>query len=223
MKVQQKIPKVTGQTHPERRSTGRPNARDTASLERKLLDVALEEFLQHGYRGASMTRIVQQANVSKTTLYARYPSKADLFRAMLNEQIERSKPSRSLHSELGPLSLERGLIKYADDMLKFALKKELRGVERLLCSESHHFPELGEAANARNQLGVKRIAGFIEDCAERDGIPCSDPYTIAEKFISLIRGWFINVIVINRNVTAKERRAWVSDAVQVLIDGRERW
>ena len=209
--------------HGSRGAVGRPNAKNAAALERKLLDVALTEFLQHGYRGASMTRIVQHANISKTTLYSRYPSKAELFRAMLNEQIERSKPSRSLDPGLGPLSLEEGLIKYADDMLKFALKKELRGVERLLCSESHHFPELGDAAHDRNQLGVRRIATFIAECAKRDDISCENAHSVAEKFIALIRGWFIDVIVTNRSVTGKERKAWVQGAVRTLIEGRVSW
>lgn len=202
---------------------GRPRAAETAALERKLLDAALEEFLHYGYGGASLTRIVQQAGISKTTLYSRYTSKKELFRAMLNEQIERSRPGESLPAEPGPLSLEEGLIGYADDMLKFALQQEVRGVERLLCSESHHFPELGAAAAARNQLGVDRIAAFIGNCAQRDGIPCRDPRAIADLFIALIRGWYMNMVVTNRQVTATERKAWVRNAVGALIAGRQDW
>ena len=63
-----------------------------------MLDVALREFLQLGYGSTSMTRIVQAAGVSKTTLYSRYPSKEDLFRAIIYEQIDRLSPSTSLRS-----------------------------------------------------------------------------------------------------------------------------
>ena len=202
---------------------GRPTAKSVAALERKILDVALQEFLLHGYRGASLTRIVQLASVSKTTLYARYRSKAELFRAMLNEQIERSRPARLFPGGAGSPGLEEGLIRYADDMLKFSLQKDLQGVERLLCSESHHFPELGEAAAHRQQLGIKRIAAFIAECAEKDGVPCKDPRAIAETFISLIRGWYINIIVSNEKVSSARRKAWVSESVRSLIAGREGW
>ena len=166
---------------------------------------------------------MQRAGISKTTLYSRYPSKKALFRAMLNEQIERSRPSRSLHSELGPLALEEGLVRYANDMLAFALQKQLLGVERLLCSESHHFPDLGAAAAERNRLGVRRIADFIAESAVRDRIPCNDPRHIAEVFIAALRGWYIDVVVTDRKVTVAEREQWVRGTVQALVAGRRGW
>ena len=195
----------------------------TVALERKLLKVALDEFLNHGYAGASLTRIVQHAGISKTTLYSRYRSRKELFRAMLNEQIKRSRPSEPLRGGPQPLPLEEGLVRYADDMLKFALKKELQGVERLLCSESHRFPELAEAARERSQLGVDRISRFISECAERDGIPCRNPASIAGVFIALMRGWYMDIVETGRRVTAAERKDWVRSAVHALIAGRRDW
>ena len=65
-----------------RRPRGRPRPEEVADIEDKLLTVALQEFQEQGYGAASVTRIVKTAGMSKTTLYSRYPSKEQLFRAL---------------------------------------------------------------------------------------------------------------------------------------------
>jgi AcrR family transcriptional regulator len=206
-----------------KRSRGRPTSEDAVVIERKLLELGLREFLQHGYGGASMTRIVQAAGVSKTTLYSRYPSKGELFRAIVYAQIERLSPSASLRSDAGPLALEQGLMSYANHMLQLSLQGDLLGVDRLIYSESCQFPELGAAAAERTELGIKRISGFIRECAIRDGIPCRDPKAVAEAFIFMIRGWYANVILGNRKVGPAQREHWVKRAVHALCSDRSDW
>ena len=202
---------------------GRPKPEDVAIIERKLLAVALNEFLQHGYGGTSMTKIVKAAKVSKTTLYSRFSSKEELFRAIIHAQIERLSPSASLRSDAGPLGLGQGLKSFANHILKLNLEGDLLGVNRLIFSESHRFSELGAAAAEKNELGIKRISGFIRECADRDGIPCRDPESVAEAFILMIRGWFVNAMLTNREVSATEREEWVNRAVYTLLSDRKGW
>ena len=118
------------------RARGRPSSEDAAAIDHELLDIALGLFLQHGYGGTSMRQIVAAAGVSKTTLYSRFTSKADLFRAIMIQQIDRLSPSASLQSEGGPLALEAGLRSYANQMLAVSLEGDVLGVNRLIYSES---------------------------------------------------------------------------------------
>ena len=205
------------------RLRGRPTSADAAALERRLLRVALQEFLQHGYGGASMTRIVSKAGVSKTTLYSRFPSRAALFHAIVLDQIDELSPSTPLAAGDGPPDLRRGLEAYADHMLKRNLQGELLGVNRLIHSESHRFPELAAAAAERNALGIQRIASFIRACARADGVACADPEGVAELFIAMIRGWYTNVMLANSKVSAARRRHWVERAVSTLLASRRDW
>lgn len=205
------------------RSRGRPRPEDVADIGSKLLQVALKEFLQHGYGGTSMTKIVKAAKGSKTTLYSRFASKEELFRAIIREQIDYLAPSAWLRSDGGPLDLEQGLNSYANHMLQLSLQGDLLGVNRLIYSESHRFPELGAAAAEKTELGIKRIAGFIRDCAVADGIPCKDPDGVAEVFILMIRGWYVNVMLTNRDVPATQRQDWVKRAVHTLLAARKDW
>jgi AcrR family transcriptional regulator len=54
-----------------------------------VLDAALEEFVQNGYRGTSMEAIADAAGVSKPVVYECYPSKEKLFRALLEREERR--------------------------------------------------------------------------------------------------------------------------------------
>lgn len=208
---------------PKPRTPGRPKPEDINAIESKLLEVGLKEFLEQGYGNAAMARIAKAAGGSKTTLYSRYPSKEELFRAIIFDQIERAAPQASLRSDAGPLDLEQGLKSYANHMLEHSLQDDMIGVNKLVYSECYRFPELGAAAVEKTNLGIKRIAGFISESAVRDGVPCKNPTAIAQVFIFMIRGWYMQVLQANKVVSAAEREEWVNQAVNALLLARKDW
>lgn len=207
-----------------RRSPGRPKLEDVAEIEHRLLSVALKEFVAHGYGGASLNAIVKAAGVSKTTLYSRFPTKEHLFRAIVKAQIERLDAASVLRPPAGSRpDLETGLKAYANHMLELGLKGEFLEVNRLVFSESSRFPELGLAAAERNALGTERIARFVRECAVSDGVPCRDPEGVAEAFIHMMRGWYVNIMLTNRKMPAAQRQRWVERAVHTLLSARADW
>lgn len=206
-----------------KRGRGRPKRNQAADIENELLQIALEEFLEFGYGGASMSNIVRKAGVSKTTMYSRFASKEALFHAIMTRQIEVLSPGDLLTPQNGRYLLEEGLTNYANQMLSHNLKGELLGVNRLMYSETHRFPELGAAATQRSRAGVKRVAQFIRQCADAEGIPCQNPEGAAEVFIASLRGWFVTALQSNRRVSAKQREAWVTQCVRLLLASRSIW
>jgi AcrR family transcriptional regulator len=54
----------------------------------QLLTAALESFTTSGYHAASMDEIAERANVSKPVLYQHFPSKLDLYLAVLDLHID---------------------------------------------------------------------------------------------------------------------------------------
>ena len=54
-----------------------------------VLDAAFELFLEHGYDGTSMEAVARATGVSKPVVYACYPSKDELFKALLRREEER--------------------------------------------------------------------------------------------------------------------------------------
>lgn len=206
-----------------RRSPGRPRQGDVAAIEKTILSVALQEFLNHGYGNASLTRIVKAAGISKTTLYSRYASKADLFSAIVQQQINTMAPESLLQDEAGGQSLEQGLKSYANHVLEVSLKGDMLEVNRLMYSESSRFPELARAAADRTNRGINRIAEFIAACAEADGVSCESPRVAAEVFILMIRGWYFDLMLTKQKITPAQRRQWVDKALNILLFSREHW
>ncbi len=55
----------------------------------EVLDAALKLFLEGGYEGTSMEAIAGAAGVTKPVVYACFPGKEELFRALLHREEER--------------------------------------------------------------------------------------------------------------------------------------
>jgi TetR/AcrR family transcriptional repressor of mexJK operon len=206
-----------------RRSRGRPRNDKVELIESEVLAGALKEFLRQGYGGTSMTQIVKSLGISKTTLYSRYPSKAKLFQAIISQQITGLSLDTVLHTDAGQQSLEDGLRAYALRTLEISLEGDLLQVNRLIYSESHRFPELGFAAAARGEVGIRQVAGFIAECAVRDGIACRDPSGIAAAFIFMLRGWYVNVMLTNEPVSKATMKRFADQAVCALVSSRLEW
>ena len=66
-----------------------PRSRLPRSARRKqLLGAAQEVFVANGYHAAAMDEIADRAGVSKPVLYQHFPSKLDLYLALLDQHVE---------------------------------------------------------------------------------------------------------------------------------------
>jgi len=64
-----------------------PRRLSAADRRRQLLEVAGELFAQHGFHGLSMEQLAEGAGVSKPVLYQHFPSKRDLYLALVREAV----------------------------------------------------------------------------------------------------------------------------------------
>jgi AcrR family transcriptional regulator len=73
-----------------------------------VLDAAQRLFVERGYAGSSMDAIAAAAGVTKPVVYECYPSKEDLFKALLQREEERllTAVGRALPAELGTTDVE---------------------------------------------------------------------------------------------------------------------
>ncbi|WP_113718818.1 TetR/AcrR family transcriptional regulator [Arthrobacter dokdonensis] len=79
-------------TSESRTGEGSPRRVPMARLPRderraQLLSAALEVFVNNGYHGAAMDEIAEAAKVSKPVLYQHFPSKRDLYVALLESHL----------------------------------------------------------------------------------------------------------------------------------------
>jgi TetR/AcrR family transcriptional regulator, mexJK operon transcriptional repressor len=204
-----------------RRPRGRPKADDVEALEARLVSVARQAFVLHGYGATSINAIAKSARVSKNTLYARFPSKAALFQTIIAQQIA------SVDAELGPgadsRTLEDALRTFIEVALRTSLNKEGLEINRLIMAEAYQFPEIGQAARDRFQVGIANVARIIEAYAKRDRMPCRNASAAAEVFLYAVYGWYTFAVTTNRPGIDQERVPWIDNVIRIFLAGRAEW
>ena len=111
-----------------------------------ILRGAMQEFLEHGYAGARIDKIVAAAGVSKATLYRHFADKEALFTAL----IQRMATSTCLfqRQDFPPLQEEPAIFlrRFVTEMLD-NIAQDPQGIAffRIIIAESGRFPELGQA------------------------------------------------------------------------------
>ncbi len=104
----------------------------------KILSAATKLFLSDGYGETSIDAIVEKSGGSKATLYSYYPSKADLFRAVVDSIVT---------TQEGPVlgSLENvreTLVTFSEQRLRIVFSSNHRALMRLIISERDRFPDI---------------------------------------------------------------------------------
>jgi AcrR family transcriptional regulator len=183
---------------------------------------ARKVFFDHGYERTSMAMIIKAAGISKTTLYARYANKEDLFRATLAYTLDYIGNKR-LTSERDTDDLQLGLERYGYGSVGVGLSALWLSYERLVYAEGVRFPELIEGMVGRIDLVIGHVEAFIAECAERDQVLCRDPYGIAKIYIMAIRGFYTAAVLSAKVPGEDELKAYIDSLVATLMASRASW
>jgi TetR/AcrR family transcriptional regulator, mexJK operon transcriptional repressor len=208
---------------PRRRARGRPRLEDVADIENDLVEVALGEFLKHGYGGTSMATIVKAAGVSKTTLYSRFASKEELFLAMMKKLVQGDLSTRIRAVQGPPRPLADMLTEFGCKSLEIGFDSQHFGLVRLIYGESHRFPELREASEALADASRSGILRIIEAYGEREGLTFARPDAPARALAMALRGVHLDVVLSGSRSLNAERRAQIAEIVDLLVASIERW
>jgi AcrR family transcriptional regulator len=117
----------------ERRKEARPG---------ELLDAALDLFVEKGFAATRAEEVAARAGVSKGTLFLYFPSKEELFKAVVRENI--SGRFQEWNREFERFEGN------TPDMLRYCLKvwwerigaSKASGIAKLIISEARNFPDL---------------------------------------------------------------------------------
>src|SRR5688572_25325292 len=131
------------------RAAGGARARHLGPARRRpmVLDAAFELFLERGYDGTSMEAVAAAVGVTKPVVYACYPSKEELFKALLRREEERVLAE-----------ITAALPAAAEDDLEAALTEGFTGFLRAVAASPRAYRVifLGEGANAAVARRVQR-------------------------------------------------------------------
>ncbi len=104
----------------------------------KILSAATDLFLSEGYGESSIDAIVDKSGGSKATLYSYYPTKAALFRAVVDSIVTSHEGP-----ELRSLDNVRDtLVNFAEHRLGIVFSCNHRALMRLIIAERDRFPDI---------------------------------------------------------------------------------
>ncbi len=177
-----------------RRSGGRPTREEAERRDARLVAVATQLFMEHGFDATSIDAVAQAAGVSKPTLYARYRDKRALFTAVLEERIRDWLAPLSAAAEAqGATGEGRDAATVLDELSRTLLARAqapgAAALNRCIVAQALHFPDLARLAYEEGWLrGVRAVARLLTVLDEQGQIAVEDPEIAADLFLNLVLG-----------------------------------
>lgn len=201
---------------------GRPTAERAEQRRVALLDTAFEHFLEKGYEGATIEAIAASMNMTKRTVYVRYPDKTSLFLAAIGHGTQKRTVSSKTIAQTRRDTLEHTLIAIATLRIKLVAEPEGAKLQRLINTEAYRFPEIFKTYYDIAALPTVRFLADIlraETLAGRLAI--DDPLLAANVFMSMVVSGPVRILLSGNALAPEEIDARVRFATRLFLQGAE--
>lgn len=149
----------------------------------RILIAATDCFLKFGFGVTSIDAIVARSGGSKATLYRYFPTKEDLFRAVVDSIVGN-----------GPIPLLNDQIPVRDALLDFAQKRMVvvlsahhQALLRLIAGEAERFPDIAKLYYERGpQKSQDNLSGYLRLLKRRYSLKTLAPSHAAQSFIGML-------------------------------------
>jgi AcrR family transcriptional regulator len=198
---------------------GRPTATQLHAIERTILAAASQDFLANGFDGATMDGIAAKAGVSKPTLYKRYPDKASLLRAVMDERLTDFSALTSRPDWVVGDTLEQRLRNFSRTMLRWVRSNEASAFKVLISATMGGAPDVARTTQEVGRLWLlNRMEYEIREYSLRDGMPAKHPRATAETLAMLLLGFMVWKQF--DRITDRDIDTFANDAVELIMRGR---
>lgn len=168
---------------PSRR--GRPRSNERIQ---RVLDAAVAQFLQTGFDRTSMDSVAQEAGVSKATLYSYYPSKDELFAAVVATLSDRV-AAMAVNHDLDPSDPKDALIRLGTQFLLLMRDEQVVAQQRVLFNLAGTQEKVCRAFYDHGPARIiQGIAKYLEAAHQAQSLHVDQPLVAADQFLSMLLG-----------------------------------
>jgi AcrR family transcriptional regulator len=196
---------------------GRPPKGNEQLSQERLLDAALQLFLEHGYGDLSMETLARDARVSLRTIYNQFGGKSGVFGALIR---------RCSDQFIGVLKqdapLEEALEEFGRQFLFRITRPDVIRLRAILVGESPRFPDLAiQFYEHGPRRTLAQLSEFFAYHQAANRITPIDPKILADHYISTLRGEHIQRLQLGLEPipTDQEINQWVHQATQLFLRG----
>ncbi len=199
------------------RKRGRPTKAEGIKLREQLLKVATKVFLAHGYAGASIDAIALRSKIGKMTIYRHFPSKEQLFRAVVLRASERMKNDfagiQQDNREVRDVLSDFIMASYDDPA-----SDEMLGITRIVIAEGRRLPDLTYAIYQQRREMLRPLTDYLARMSAEGVLAVKEAELAAFQLVALASGG-IRALMIPREAIDAGRAQWTAAALTMFLDG----
>ena len=179
----------------ESQTTSAPQSSRGRERYARILDAATDRFLHEGYAQTSIDGILEQSGGSKATLYSYFPTKDDLFRAVIDSVVlNRQQPMLDIQQDI-----RATLVEYGVQRLRVVFSTQHRALLRVIIAERQKFPDLASTYFERGPQWGRQLLGAYLDKLKQDGlIAIENTAEATGQFVAmLMHQWYLQSLLID--------------------------
>jgi TetR/AcrR family transcriptional regulator len=151
----------------------------------QIVSAATRLFARKGFDGTTTRQIASAAGVNEAIIFRHFPSKEQLYRWVVSEQIQQSAPLRRPTALPSSRSPKKALSHFAETLLKGGERDVV--LTRLLLFSALRDGELSESLFRSYTAGsLELIAAYIREGVDRGRLRKIDPELSARAFVGMV-------------------------------------
>jgi AcrR family transcriptional regulator len=167
----------------------------------RILEAATELFLKDGYGATSIDSILEVSGGSKATLYSYFPTKDDLFRAVIDDVLAAAQEP-SLDTAADPRT---SLIEFSVQRLEVLFSAKHHALLRLIIAERERFPDLAKMYYDRAPLRSRSmLTAYFVELERRQVLDAGSAEEAAEFLIGMMVHWWVMEALLLGNSPSSE-------------------
>lgn len=190
--------------------------RDTSKKRESIITAATQAFCDLGYDATSMDFIAEVAGASKRTVYNHFPSKQELFQAVLSSSMKALIEQKNIPYDSNR-TLEEQLAQFADAKLASVRTPAWLNLTKVVFSVFIKNPELARDTIAQAQEEGDALVLWLQK-AEQDRKLCIGNHELAATvFWSMMTGGFVWPMVIGIEMEENAVRALKNEFIHTFL------
>lgn len=185
---------------------------------RDIIEAAVTEFVENGFKATRISAIAERANVSKRTLYKHFESKESLFEAILNKLINTCHDSESIKYD-PQIPMFDQLKDVAAKLIETMGSPEYTNLSRVALSEFIRSHETARKAIEQSQRNYFSFENFITEAINDGKLREVDPKYAILQFTSLLKAsTFWPKIILGEPIPTGDKLDFIiSDTVKMFL------
>lgn len=208
---------VIAERRPQSRGRGRPTAAEAQARDNDVLSAAAALFEQRGFAGVTMAAVARDARISKTTLYARYPDKAALFRAICSFACRVPADRIAAVATRGRAPREV-LENFAAAIVASTRDPAADRFLRLAIFEAPRFPDLAAQILMESRAVTVPLVQYLKELTAAGCSKGSDAQVLADQFVALTTGGYAWLLKSEPSVEQDKRISAAMVLMEATLD-----